>query len=156
MEFIGLPLEFLGLALLIVGYVIGLGAVTVIDMHGFLAQQSPYWTQATIRTHKITKPLIWLGTTLAIIGGVIFYTAQPLVPMMYIHLAAALTLIANGLFLSFVVSPYLLKQEQAERDTELLPISLQRKIIISFLVSVVSWWGSLLVFIYFLTINFII
>ncbi|MEX2368841.1 MAG: hypothetical protein WD552_00390 [Candidatus Paceibacterota bacterium] len=152
---ITLTIEFIGLFLLLAGYVIGLGAVTVIDLHGFIARRSSYWTQATIRTHKITKPLIWLGTALAIIGGVIFYSVQPLVPMMYIHLAAAVILIINGLFLSFVVSPFLLKQEKSGRDTELLPASLQRKIIVSFLVSMIGWWGSLLAFIYFLASNFI-
>lgn len=154
--FIGLPLEFAGLLLLFVGYVIGLGAVTVIDSHGFLAQKSGYWTKTTIRAHKVTKPLIWTGTILAIIGGVIFYQAQPIMPFMYIHAAAGILLVLNGLFLSFVVSPYLLKQERKGRDTELLPTSLQNKISLSFIFSVIGWWGSLIGFVYVLTANFII
>jgi len=67
-------LEFLGLFLFIAGFIIGLGAVTVIEFHGWLARKSEYWTEATTRTHKITKPLIWLGLFMAIIGGAIFYS----------------------------------------------------------------------------------
>ncbi len=56
----------------------GLGAVTVIDLHGFLGRTSSYWTEATIRTHKITKPLIWKGMFLAILGGIITDTPEKL------------------------------------------------------------------------------
>lgn len=154
--FTSLSLEFIGVFFLFAGYVIGLGAVTVIDVHGFLARQSKYWTKTTIRAHKVTKPLIWLGTILAIVGGVIFYYQHPIKPFMYVHAAAAVLLVLNGLFLSFVVSPYLLKQEREGQDTKLLPASLQRKISVSFIVSVIGWWGSLLGFVYVLTANFII
>lgn len=65
--------EVIGLFLFIAGFIIGLGAVTVIDIHGFLGRKSSYWTEATIRTHKVTKPLIWLGMSLAILGGLVFY-----------------------------------------------------------------------------------
>jgi hypothetical protein len=61
------------LPIFIAGFIIGLGAVTVIDLHGFLGRKSSYWTEATIRTHKITKPLIWIGIFLAILGGLITY-----------------------------------------------------------------------------------
>ena len=66
-------MEFVGLYLHLAGFIIGLGAVTVIDLHGFLGRKSPYWTEATTRTHKVTKPLIWLGMTLAIMGAVVFH-----------------------------------------------------------------------------------
>ena len=66
-------MEFVGLYLHLAGFIIGLGAVTVIDLHGFLGRKSPYWTEATTRTHKVTKPLIWLGMTLAIMGAWIFH-----------------------------------------------------------------------------------
>lgn len=65
-------LDLLGLFVMLAGFVIGLGAVTVIDLHGFLGRKSAYWTLATTRTHKVTKPLIWLGMSLAVIGGFIF------------------------------------------------------------------------------------
>lgn len=152
----GIPLEFTGLLLLTAGYVVGLGAVTVIDVHGFLARKSGYWTQATIRAHKVTKPLIWLGTFLAILGGLIFYGVEPIKPFMYLHGIAAIVLIGNGLFLSFAVSPYLLNQETEGQDTKLLPQSLQRKIAASFTVSVFGWWGSLAGFVYVLTTRYIL
>lgn len=153
---LGLPVEFIGLFLLMAGYIIGLGAVTVIDLHGLCGRTSGYWTQATIRTHKITKPLIWIGTALAVAGGIIFYSTQPASWMQTLHLVAAIILVLNGLFLSFVVSPFLLAQERAGKDQELLPAALQRKIIISFCVSVLGWWGSLVAFIYYITTSFIV
>jgi predicted cobalt transporter CbtA len=52
-------------------------------------------------------------------------------------------LILNGLFLSFVVSPFLLKKEKEGKDGELLPQSLQNKIIVSFIISALFWWSSL-------------
>jgi hypothetical protein len=60
-------LDFVGLFLLLAGFIIGLGAVTVIDIHGFLGRRSSYWTEATTRAHKVTKPLIWLGIALALL-----------------------------------------------------------------------------------------
>ncbi|MEX2515135.1 MAG: hypothetical protein WD335_03330 [Candidatus Paceibacterota bacterium] len=151
-----ISLEFIGLFILLAGYIIGLGAVTVIDVHGFLARTSGYWTKATIRAHKVTKPLIWLGITLGIIGGVIFYSTQPVSWMVYTHAIAAVVLILNGLFLSFVVSPYLIKQEKKGKDTELLPQPLQHKIIASFIISIIGWWGSLGAFVYYLAHSFLI
>jgi hypothetical protein len=68
--------DILGLFLHLAGFVVGLGAVTVIDLHGFLGRKSSYWTEATTRTHKVTKPLIWLGLSLAVIGGAIFHRGQ--------------------------------------------------------------------------------
>lgn len=52
-----MAIDFLGTLIMFMGFIIGLGSVTVIDIHGFLGRTSPYWTEATIRTHKITKPL---------------------------------------------------------------------------------------------------
>lgn len=136
-------MEYVGLFLFIAGFVVGLGAVTVIDLHGFLARHSSYWTQATIRTHKVTKPLIWLGTALAVVGGVMWYSSLSFGGYALWHGGIALVLIGNGCFLSFVVSPYLLRQEKEGNDQQLLPASLQKKITISFLVSFVGWWGAL-------------
>jgi hypothetical protein len=36
--------NLLGVFLIISGYIIGLGAVTVIDILGFLGRKSSYWT----------------------------------------------------------------------------------------------------------------
>jgi hypothetical protein len=142
--------DVLGLFLLLAGFVIGLGAVTVIDIHGFLGRKSSYWTEATVRTHKVTKPLIWVGITLAVIGGFMFYRNQGFVGIPLIHAIIALLLIANGYFLSFKVSPFLLKNEQEGRAQELLPVSWQRKIMVSLIVSDIGWWGGLALLVLFL------
>jgi hypothetical protein len=136
--------DFVGLLVMIAGFIIGLGAVTVIDIHGFLGRKSAYWTEATTRTHKVTKPLIWLGILLAIIGGAMLYRHESLSGIPLYHAIAAGVLILNGLFLSFHVSPFLLQREREGRQAELLPASLQNKIVMSFLISATLWWGSLM------------
>lgn len=143
-------IDFVGLFLLISGFVIGLGAVTVIDIHGFLGRRSSYWTEATTRTHKVTKPLIWLGMFLAVVGGAVFFRNEPFVGLpMYLTLIAVV-LILNGLFLSLRVSPYLLKKEKEGRAGELLPESLQKKIVAGLIVSDLGWWGSLALVVWYL------
>ncbi|MCR4311968.1 MAG: hypothetical protein NUV56_01655 [Candidatus Uhrbacteria bacterium] len=145
--------EAVGVFLMLAGFIVGLGAVTVIDLHGFLGRKSPYWTEATIRTHKVTKPLIWLGMLLAIVGGVILYRDEPLVGVPLYHAIAAVILVLNGCFLSFIVSPELLRREKKGKSRELLPTSLQAKIMLSFLISFIGWWGSVFAFVaYFLLI----
>lgn len=42
--------EFIILFLIISGFIIGFGAVNVIDMHGFLARKSNYWAPPRSRT----------------------------------------------------------------------------------------------------------
>jgi len=145
-------IEFFALFVLLTGFIIGLGAVTVIDLHGFLARRSSYWTETTIRTHKVTKPLIWLGMTLALIGGIVFYSHYEFSVFHFTHSILVLVMILNGLFLSFYVSPYLLKMEKEGRQRELLPDQLQFLIVISFLISFFSWWGSLSVLVWFLVV----
>lgn len=140
-------LDVIGLFAILAGFVVGLGAVTVIDIHGFLGRNSPYWTEATTRTHKVTKPLIWLGIVLAIIGGGIFYRNEDLQGIVLVHTVVVFVLILNGLFLSFSVSPYLLKREQQGKSGELLPTTFQRKIAISLIISDIGWWGSLFLFV---------
>lgn len=133
--------SFLGLFLIISGYVVGLGAVTVIDILGFLGRKSSYWTVATIRTHNVTKPLIWLGLFLILIGSFIYPKFDSILYFVYF------VLILNGIFLSFYISPILLDREKKGRQKELLPKSLQNQIFISFIFSFLGWWGSLLIFI---------
>lgn len=136
--------DAIGLFLFLTGFVIGLGAVTVIDLHGFLGRKSSYWTEATTRTHKVTKPMIWIGITLAIIGGLIFYRDSVFFGIPMMHAFMALGLIANGYFLSFKVSPFMLQREKEGRSGELLPGSWQKKIIVSLIVSDILWWGGLI------------
>ncbi len=146
-----LNLDFVGLFIFISGFILGLGSVTVIDIHGFLGRKSSYWTEATTRTHKVTKPLIWIGIVLAIIGGIIFYRGESFVGVPMYHAFIAFMLILNGLFLSFKVSPFLLAREKEGRQTELLPESMQKKIILSFIISDIGWWGGLFILVYFIT-----
>ncbi len=142
--------DVIGLFLLLAGFVIGLGAVTVIDIHGFLGRTSSYWTEATTRTHKVTKPMIWAGISLAVVGGLIFYRTHGLSGIPLVHAFIALILIINGCFLSFGVSPFLLKREKEGRSGELLPASLQRKIVVSLIVSDIGWWGGLFLLVVYL------
>lgn len=141
----------IGLFLLLTGVIIGLGSVTVIDLHGFLARNSRYWTEATIRTHKITKPLIWIGTCFAFVGGVLFYLGQPLAGAPLYHLIIISLLIVNGLFLSFSVSPYLLERERLGLADELLPTSWQRKVFFSFILSDIGWWSGLVILVWYIS-----
>lgn len=136
-------LDFIGLFLLLAGFVIGLGAVTVIDIHGFLGRRSSYWTEATTRTHKVTKPMIWAGMGLAVIGGFFFYRHEPFAGIPLIHTIIVSALVVNGYFLSFKVSPFLLQREKDGRSGEVLPLSWQRKIMVSLIVSDLGWWGGL-------------
>ncbi|MDQ3089876.1 MAG: hypothetical protein M3Q24_01860 [bacterium] len=143
-------LDIIGLFIFIAGFVIGLGAVTVIDIHGFLGRKSPYWTEATTRTHKVTKPLIWIGTGLAIIGGIIFYRNGTFSNILFFQSLIVIILILNGLFLSFRVSPFLLERERQNKSSEILPTSWQNKITASFVISFLGWWTGLLLLVVYI------
>ena len=146
--------DFFSLGLIFAGFIIGLGAVTVIDIHGFLAQKSKYWTESTIRTHKVTKPLIWLGILLLSIGKIILYQTKDTTYVNELDLILISTLIINGCFLSFNISPKLLAQEKAGKIAQLLPTQMQNKIKVSFIFSVIGWWGLFLLTIFRITQNF--
>ncbi|MBP6855063.1 MAG: hypothetical protein KBD26_01410 [Candidatus Pacebacteria bacterium] len=137
-------MEFISTFITLAGFIIGLGAVTVIDLHGFLGRKSPYWTEATIRTHKVTKPLIWIGILLVAIGTFISGVNELISSLDFaFRLGIIFLMILNGSFLSFVISPELLKREKEGRASEILPSTMQNKIVISFFVSFVLWWGLL-------------
>lgn len=144
-----MTLDFIGLFILIAGFVIGLGAVTVIDIHGFLGRKSKYWTEATTRTHKVTKPMIWAGITLCLLGGFIFFRNDTSTYVPITLLGIAIVLILNGLFLSFRVSPYMIQREKEGKDGELLPKSWQIKIMISLIISDLGWWFGLFVLVFY-------
>ncbi|MHB1316691.1 MAG: hypothetical protein ACYCZW_02430 [Minisyncoccota bacterium] len=148
-----ITLDFIGLFILLAGFIIGLGAVIVIDIHGFLGRKSSYWTEATTRTHKVTKPLIWMGIVFAIIGGMIFYRNVPFAGIPMYHAIIAGILILNGLFLSLYVSPFLLKREHEGKQAELLPTSLQNKIIVSLIISDIGWWVGLFFLVLYIIIR---
>ena len=131
------------------GFIIGLGAVTVIDTLGFLGRKSVYWTETTIRAHKVTKPLIWIGMFVVILGYALVLADGIITKGQFItSLLVMVIMILNGSYLSFYISPQLLKKEIEGRVTELLSSDLQKKITMSFLVSFISWWGLLLLTIY--------
>lgn len=140
-----------GLFTLISGFVVGLGAVTVIDLHGFLGRTSAYWTEATTRTHKVTKPLIWLGLALILLGGSIYYRNSGLVFPVTVHLVSLPIALSVGYFLSFKVSPFLIAREKQGKSAELLPASWQTKITVAFVLSFLCWWGNLLLVVWGLT-----
>lgn len=129
------------------GLVIGMGAVTVIEALGFLGQRSGYWTEATIRTHKVTKPLIWLGLGLATVGGVWTYRQIGISMYTSLHLGLLVLMLLNGSFLTFWISPRLLERERRGQSQALLPKSWKTAITFSFLISVATWWSALLIFV---------
>ena len=137
-------MEFITIFVTIAGFIIGLGAVTVIDLHGFLGRKSAYWTEATIRTHKVTKPLIWIGIFL-VASGTFISGLNKLIPSIdfLFRIGIIFLMILNGCFLSFVISPELLKREREGREKELLPKIMQNKITVSFFISIILWWGLL-------------
>ena len=144
MTFPNVPwVRLIGLYLHLAGFVIGLGAVTVIDLHGFLGRKSAYWTEATTRTHKVTKPLIWAGLILAVLGAAMFHSQGGWSRILVVQSIIAVLLVLNGLFLSFWVSPFLIAREKEGRASELLPDSLQKGITIAFIISFFGWWGEL-------------
>ncbi len=145
--------DILGTFITMAGFVVGLGAVTVIQVHGFLGRHSSYWTEATTRTHKVTKPLIWLGLTLAVAGGVIVYRDVSLWGPPLVHLALLVPMLIDGWFLSFRVSPFLLERERQGRSDEILPTRWQRKIIAGFIFSFLAWWGQLFLVVRYLIIG---
>lgn len=140
--------EFLELFIIIAGFIIGLGAVTVIDFLGFLSQKSEYWTEAITRTHKVTKPLIWIGTFLVFFGGVLHYSGQELTIFRCIQIVLILMLTLNGAYLSFIISPYLLQRETAGKSSSIIEKPVQRRVMVSTLLSFIGWWSSVALFIY--------
>ena len=135
---------FLPVIVTIVGFVVGLGAVTVIDIHGILGKGSAYWRAAAVRTHKVTMPLIWLGSLL--VGAGYWLSAAQGVELAWLWYIYAV-LIANGSFLSFVISPKLKANERAGKPEAELPKSWQKLVIISTTVSFVGWWPSLFLYV---------
>lgn len=146
-------LNFIGLFMLLAGFIIGLGAVTVIDLHGFLGRKSSYWTEATTRTHKVTKPMIWIGIFLVIFGENIFFRNHSFSGILMYLTITSIILILNGFFLSFSVSPYMLQREKEGKQAELLPQKWQNKIMISLLFSDFGWWSSLVVIVWYLVLR---
>lgn len=120
----------------IAGLIIGLGAVTVIDVLGFLSRKSRYWTKITIGAHHVTKPLIWAGILLTCASWIYLY--QP-TQLGILKTGLLLALITNGCFLSFYVSPKL------DKTKGLFDKNFQKKITISVIISFICWWSVVLI-----------
>ena len=140
--------QVISLCVVLAGLIVGLGAVTVIDTLGFLGRRSGYWTETTIRTHKVTKPLIWFGSVLFAIGLLLWREDSASQTVWLWQMLIVGILILNGCFLSFWVSPRLLRREQEDRAQELLPSAWQRAITVSFLISFFGWWGSVVLLVW--------
>ena len=121
------------------GIIIGLGAVTVIDSMGFISRKSKEWTQVTIKAHHVTKPLIWLGTILMIVGWLFLYDKTNLAT---IKSFLIIIFLLNCFFLSFYISPRL---DKLYNKNILLPNKLQTKIATSMIISFISWWSLVLI-----------
>lgn len=147
--------DLIGIFLFIAGFIVGLGAVTVIDVLGFRGRHSGYWTEATIRAHKVTKPLIWLGLAILILGGLITYRESWFSGVALFQAIIVLILIVNGLFLTFRVSPILLQKEKDEDELEEMdPLShsLRNQIAISFAISFIGWWTMLFLLVWYIVV----
>lgn len=125
----------------IAGLIIGLGAVTVIDTLGYLSRESLYWTRITVGAHHVTKPLIWAGTLLLTFSWLFLYGSAS-INVAVIKTILIFVVIINGSFLSLYVSPRL------DKTRGLFDKWLQRKVIVSMILSFVCWWSIVLITIY--------
>jgi len=139
--------ELLSIFTTIAGFIVGLGSVTVIDIHGALGRTSGYWRAAAVRTHKVTKPLIWIGITLVGLGYLLSSSYYLYTPWLW---GVYAVLVVNGSFLSFVISPKLLANEKAKKPEEQLPTVWQICVIVSAIISFCGWWSSLLIYLHVL------
>jgi len=129
-----LILNFLHIA----GIIIMVGSVAIIDVFGFVARNSKKWTYNTIEAHHITKPMIWLGGAITITTWLLILTEIEFDLYAKLKTAIIPLLLINGAFLSFYISPKLDKQRG---EMKLLPMSMQRKIAVSFMISLILNWS---------------
>ena len=130
---------------MLVGFVIGLGGVTVIDSLCLLGMRSGYWTQAVIRTHKVVQPIVAIALLLKFLGE--YLTLQKTHDLRYQTLLFIDILIfLNALFLMFYASPYLQARERAGLSEKILPLRFQVRMAACFTLSFLCWWYSLYLF----------
>lgn len=120
------------------GIIIALGAVTVIDTMGFFSRKSIKKTQETIAAHHTTKPLIWIGIIIVLITWIIMIWGESFEGIYFWKSLLLVIMILNGCFLSFVISP---KLDKMIGIRKLIPKKLQIKIIMSLIVSFITWWS---------------
>lgn len=124
-----------------VGIIIGLGAVTVIDVMGFFSRNDVRKTQNTIFAHHITKPLIWIGTLIVFFTWIVMLVGNFFEGVFLWKSLLLVIMILNGCFLSFIISP---KLDNMIGVKKLLNRDLKIKIGFSLIVSFVSWWTFVL------------
>lgn len=124
------------------GIIIGLGAVTVIDVMGFFSRKDKKKTQDTISAHHTTKPLIWTGTIIVLITWIFMLRGNSLEGIYLWKTLLLIVMILNGFFLSFHISPRL---NRLIGKKVLLPTSLQAKITFSLVISFLSWWSFVII-----------
>lgn len=122
----------------IIGLIIGLGAVMVIDVLGFLGRNSKQWTKTTIEAHYVTKPLIWIGTILIFFSWIFIVIGRDFSGIVLLKSVILFFMVLNGVFLSFYVSPRLTK---LRGKNVLLPKELKLKIMFSMILSDIFWWS---------------
>lgn len=138
-----IDLDYAGVWFMIAGLVIVVGSVNVIDWLAWFGRKSSYWTESTIRAHKVTKPLDWVGAGLFLLGILIWHGQHGWDTIGWWQVGIWTVLCLNGAYLSFIISPELLRREKSGRIAEILPVVMQRKITASFLVSIVGWWTEI-------------
>ena len=144
MEITLIALQYLHL----LGMIIGMGAAIVIETFGFISRKSSFWTGVTIDAHYVTKPLIWLGTLLFAITWLLMMKNNSFIFPYAYKTILILILFINGSYLSFFVSPRLIKHKKEYNNTT-LPASLQLMIIPSALISSIGWFTMILLTILF-------
>jgi len=122
----------------LIGMVVGMGAAIVIETFGLISRKSGFWTSVTINTHYVTKPLIWIGTLIfGFTWFLIMGTNSFSFPYAYKTILLTV-LFFNGSYLSFVISPRLIRHKKMNGE-KVLPNSLQIMIIPSALISSLGW-----------------
>ncbi len=135
-------LDLIGLFLLLSGLIIGLGAVTVADMLGMLGKKSPYWCEVFVKTHPVTKALVWLGIFAGILGALIFYREKGLYGAAILQLIIFIPLLLNALYFSLRLNPALEKLIEKPGKKITMPPKLQQKVTASQVISVLTWWSE--------------
>ena len=145
-----MPLTVVGLFFYIAGLIIGLGGVTVIQILAWLGRNNNYWSEATVRAHRVTKPLIWFGALMALSGASLFYRGVGLTGLVRPMALVALVLFVNGFLLTAWLSPRLLQREKAGLAQELLPQEWKKWISFSLILATIVWWSEVFLLVLFL------
>lgn len=133
------PLFYIALFIHVISFIIGFGAVIVIDAFGLL------WLikrvkLATVNTvANVTQILIWLGWTgLVLSGSVLLYHKGFIDNLTWIKLSFVLMLGLNGLFLHSIK-----KSMERLGSPEELPKIIMFRTALASTISQLGWWGAI-------------